>query len=899
VVNTAQTPPASTVTTTTGQVISGPTASSGTSYTYAAVALPSSTQCVSSNPTSGATSAATSLVTTKPTYTTTTSSTTIARVGPTTGTAQTVSDSGEVQDVASISTTTTSTTSGGSTDSLADVSFYYFNNDLRDKALWNNCTGSLGTDVCGTADKFLKQNMVTLTLGLGASGLLAYDKNYISQKTAGSGDFYAIKNGDKTWPVPANGSGPENIDDLWHAAVNATDFGTAAIPVTNPSTQYFSAGDPQSLVESLTVALANVKAVVASSSAAATSTLQPVAGDNDVFVAKFTSVKWTGDIERFSIDPATGSISTSYSWSAAQQLDNRDLASFPRKVLYAKTGQSTLQDFTYSNLQNDGLSSYFDNFCSKTGAGGNSSPSQCALMADKTAANTGSNLIAYLKGSNNDNYRTRDSRMGDVINGAPLFIGIPKFKYTENSYGAFASSTRQGYCASGSIAGSATRQGTVYVGANDGMLHAFDRCDGSEKWAYIPKAVMPNLYKLADNAYASNHSYFVDGAPAMGDIYDGTNWKTIVVGGLNAGGRSYYALDVTDPSNPKSLWEFTSADNQHLGYTFGNPIITKRASDGKWVVVFTSGYNNTSNGGDGNGHLIMVDAKTGNQIMDVSTLVSGSPVGSSGTPSGLAKINAWVEAETDNTALRYYGGDLLGNVWRFDTEDLVAPKKQSFRLAQLLVGSTPQPITAEPELAEVSFHGAKYAVVYVGTGSYLGMSDLSTTGTQSIYAFKDDLSSTSLGDLRASKTLVAQSLTTNGSIRTATTNAVDWGTKNGWVVDMPTSGERVNVNMVLAFNVLSVASTVPSVSACESGGTSWLYKLDIASGSAVSNATDNAAGLMLKEGTLIVGQTVVQLTDGSATTISTLSTGDLRSDSQPAPPSNPSLKRTSWRELAN
>jgi type IV pilus assembly protein PilY1 len=202
-------------------------------------------------------------------------------------------------------------------------------------------------------------------------------------------------------------------------------------------------------------------------------------------------------------------------------------------------------------------------------------------------------------------------------------------------------------------------------------------------------------------------------------------------------------------------------------------------------------------------------------------------------------------------------------------------------------------------LAQVSYQGANYAVVYVGTGQYLGQADLGTTRKQSIYAFKDVLGSISLGDLRNGNTLVAQTLTTTGAIRTATTNAVDWGTKNGWYVDLPTTGERVNINMVLAFNVLSVASTVPSATACESGGTSWLYKLDIASGSAISNATDNAAGLLLQEGTLIVGQTVVQLTDGSATTISTLSTGDLRGDSEPPPPSGDVLRRTSWRELAN
>ena len=98
----------------------------------------------------------------------------------------------------------------------------------------------------------------------------------------------------------------------------------------------------------------------------------------------------------------------------------------------------------------------------------------------------------------------------------------------------------------------------------------------SELWAFVPTAVMPNLYKLADSSYASRHAYFVDGAPVVGDVYDSatSSWKTILVGGLNAGGKAYYALDITNPSSPILLWEFT--DN-NLGLTYGNPMIVKRS----------------------------------------------------------------------------------------------------------------------------------------------------------------------------------------------------------------------------------------------------------------------------------------------------------------------------------
>jgi type IV pilus assembly protein PilY1 len=902
---------ASTSSTTGPTTVGTPTTSTST---YNKTTNTAVTKCA--NPLPGQTTANGTYISPAPTYSPTPIASPTAPNPPaaTTSTGVQVSATPEVAGAENAPTYSNVTYSGGGSDSLADISYYYYNNDIRDLALWNNCSGGNSTDVCGTADKFLKQNMITMTLGLGASGLLAYDKNYISQKTVGSGDFFKIRNGDIGWPIPGDGKGPENIDDLWHAAVNATDFGTAAIPVTSPNTQYFSAGDPATLTSSLTNALANVRAVVGSSSAAATSTLQPVAGDNDVFVAKFTSVKWTGDVQRFSIDPSTGAISTSYSWSAAAQLDTRDLSTNARKIYYAQSGQSALRDFTYANLTADGFNGYFDNFCNKLIAGaGSTTPSQCGFFGSTstTAANTGSNLVAYFLGSKSYNtyYRTRDSILGDVVNGAPLFVGPPKFKYTENNYATFASGTRQTKCSASTVAGSGTVQGTVYVGANDGMLHAFDRCDGTEKWAYVPKMVIPNMFKIADNAYNNNHQYFVDGAPVTGDIFVGGAWKTILVGGLNAGGRGYYALDITDPNSPKALWEYSNDNNANLGLTFGNPIITKRATDGKWVVVFGSGYNNNAANssaatGDGIGRLFMLDANTGAEVLTIPTMSGTTAVGGTTTPSGLAKLNAWVETELDNTAQRYYGGDLLGNVWRFDTEDLIAPKKASFLLAQLRQqgSTTAQPVTVAPELAQVSSQGSNYAVVFVGTGEYLGSQDLNTTtDVQTIYAIKDALGSTPLGDIHATTShMVKQALTTTGSIRTNTVkNPVDWSAKDGWYVDLPSAGERVNVNMVLAYNVLSVASTVPSVTACESGGTSWLYKLDIANGAAVSNATDNAAGLLLQEGTLIVGQTVVQLSDGSASTISTLSSGDLRSDNEAAPPMDSVLHRTSWRELAN
>lgn len=795
-------------------------------------------------------------------------------------------------------TTTTTVVTGGSTDALADIAMYYYLTDLRNGSL-NNCTGALGagTDVCSNnvsgagRDTASTQHMTTFTLGLGAGGSMKYDSNYLTQT---SGDFYQITQGTKNWPTPSTSGGgdPTNIDDLWHTAVNGRG-------------QYFSASDPSSLSSALSTVLDAIKAVSGSAAAAATSTLQPVAGNNQIFLPMFTSVEWTGELRALTVDPSTGAVSTIPTWEAQAQLDATIASATPRKVYYFKkdatANTGTLRSFSYANLTTDALNANFDNFCNKTGLA-TAKPKQCSTLvaADLTTANSGSNLVSYLVGNKYAGvYRDRQHVLGDIVNASPIYLGAPPFQYTENGYASFAS-------------GKAGREGVVYAAANDGMLHAFAGKTGVEKWAYIPSMVLPNLYKLADTAYKDNHQAYVDGSPNVADIYDGTAWKSILVAGLGAGGRGYYALDITDPDNPKALWEFTDTD---LGLTFGNPIVTK-LRDGTWVVVFASGYNNNV-GGNGNGYLYVLNANTGALMkngagvsLKIATYTSGTtPAGTVATPSGLAKLNAWVDSPIDNTAKRFYGGDLLGNLWRFDVDGLVAPNVAALRLAQLQVSGTPQPITTKPELAEITANGGTRAVVFVATGEYLGTSDLSTTATQSIYGIQDRLSTTGLGDARAGGTLVAQTLTqtlnsSSQAIRTVSSNAVDWAVKNGWMLDLPTPGERVNVDMLLQFNTLVVASNVPNNDACNAGGESWVFQLGLGTGSNISSAPDKAAAVW--QAAMTVGLGFVQLKSGSESASSTgviirndnqgnIGTSGLNQEGA----SLGTVRRTSWRELAN
>jgi len=404
-------------------------------------------------------------------------------------------------------------------------------------------------------------------------------------------------------------------------------------------------------------------------------------------------------------------------------------------------------------------------------------------------------------------------------------------------------------------------------------------------WAYVPSMVRSNMYKLADVSYSSSHQYFVDGSPVVADVQIDGVWKTILVGGLAAGGKGYFALDVTDPTNPLALWEFTDAN---LGLSYGTPLVTKR-SNGDWVVAVTSGYNNV---GDGKGHLFLLKAKDGSKLLDLATTA-----GDTTTPSGLGPLNAWVDSSDDNTAKRFYAGDQLGNLWRFDTDGLLEPKNSALLLAQFRVSGLAQPISTQPQLAEINYKGYKTPAVYIGTGRMLGLTDLSNTDPQTIYGIKDDLGAAGLGDVRAGSTLIGQTLTTDGSTRTASKTSVDWSVKNGWYVDLPDSGERVNVDMVLQFNTLTAASNVPqSVASCSGGdGYAWLYYLDIANG---SNTGDNVATKIADS--FVVGLSSFLLANGKSGVIVNKSLTDPVAQIVPTPAtSGLNSRRTSWRELVD
>ena len=322
------------------------------------------------------------------------------------------------------------------------------------------------------------------------------------------------------------------------------------------------------------------------------------------------------------------------------------------------------------------------------------------------------------------------------------------------------------------------------------------------------------------------------------------------------------------------------------------------------MVVFASGYDNVGPG-DGNGHLFVVDAwKGGTPLKTVSTFTDTNylmPAGTTSNYSGLAKINSWVESDLVNTSKRFYGGDLLGNLWRFDIDDLLAPKSKALLLAQLKhANGTPQPITTRPALAEVKYNGAGYPVVYVATGAYLREGDPTDTTVQSVYAIKDPLTATGYGDLRKDSTFVEQEIEAGLDADKRPTREqevlvpVRWNEHSGWRADFPVGGERVSVNPQIALDTLYVGSNLPKNDACTVGGDSFLYRFDILTGKVRANYVGNV---------LLMGVTTVQLTTGanasSMETIVTTSKGELKPFVEPPSIGGGTLKRTSWRELVD
>ncbi|VWX59517.1 Tfp pilus tip-associated adhesin PilY1 [Burkholderiales bacterium 8X] len=833
-----------------------------------------------------------------------------------------------------LGTVDTSKAIAGSINSLADVAQYYYVTDLRPNPtnpdVSKNDVPKLGSGA--EDDRAPWQHMTTFVLGLGVSGKLEFRPDY---KSALSGDYSKIRSYENTpalnwpvWPTSANlgplaYNDPKSIDDYWHTAVNGRG-------------KFFSAKDPDSVVQGLRDALAGIDAQAGAGAGAATSNLAPISGDNFVYSGSFTSSEWTGDLQAQEIDLANKTVSTSIKWSARTALDlatglecdNRTI--FTRnpangaKIDFSWNSYACGSDGNRSGSAKSGLTTALQSYFSDANVlGGPAGWSQYPLMTDGSAgtvdqrtASRGANLVNFLRGQRglegfatnkiDKLYRSRTHVLGDIVHSQAAYVRAPSLNYQDPGYANFKTTN-------------ADRTPMVYVGANDGMLHAFYAPQkatdpnylkaGQEAWAYVPTPTMSKLWKLADANYADKHIFTVDGSPVTGDVRGSAtdSWRSILVGGFGAGGSGYYALDITNPAAPTPMWEFSEgacASNPvgatadcNMGLSFGRPIITK-LTNGKWVVIVNSGYNNvTASGSDGRGYLFVLDAITGQMISRIST-----GVGSTGTPSNLAELNFFVNNMAyDNTAQRVYGGDMLGNIWRFDINDIIAPAGREATLLGTArdSGGKAQPITTRVELAEVS--GS--TMVLVGTGRLLASVDLVDTSAQTVYGIKDGLSATSpvysnlrtaLKPLRLTQTGTGASATRTVACAAATVG--DCSSANGWYIDLPDSGERVNVEMQSLLGTLVFATNVPSDTLCAIGGSSWLNYVNLINGEPVATSPDGVASVPYYTNSIVVGRGAVRIGDGYYDLgVGSEDVKVLKRFHVGSPP--PQGKRISWREI--
>lgn len=677
-------------------------------------------------------------------------------------------------------------------------------------------TGVLGCVSCRLSD-----GPTTVTYDLGTSTAKSLeDPLYYAAKWGGFAD--------------ADGNKDINTKTDWDARINSTGAtGSDGIP-----DNYFFVTNPAGLERSLTSALNDILKGTGSAASVAVNAAS-IGTDNSLYQAIFQSGSWTGRLlaKAITVSGSTGAvtIADAATWDASEKL---------------KT-QTTRNIITRNN-----------DLTTPAGVGFRwnaiGSTHQASLTAGSTVPNMGSDRLDYIRGTTtkefpNGDFRQRDGGnvLGDIVHSAPEYVQKPPFNYPDGLEAASHATFKTTH---------SNRPGVVYVGANDGMLHGFwekngtSRVGGQEAIAYIPSMLVPKLPALTDQNYS--HKYFVDSSPVAGDVFgafgnrctSGTScWRTVLVGGLGAGGKGYFALDVTDPekfleSNAAdlSLWEFPengAAPDADMGYSFSEVTIAKMhttATSTRWGAVFGNGYGSTN----GSAVLYVLNAVTGSLIAKIDT--------ESGPGNGLS-TPILVDVDADFIADYAYAGDLKGNMWKFDLKSETASAWRSFY--GKTTGSTftpaplfkavdsaglPQPITSRPD---VGAHPstAKTYLVYFGTGKYFEVGDnapTTSTPKNSFYGVWDkDIASNSTTPPVARAALLSQTISEHANKnRTVTDTPIDWNIHRGWYHDLPEAGEMdVNHADLRGGRVLYTTLT-PSNESCSAGGKGWLMEVDYQNG---------------------------------------------------------------------
>lgn len=442
------------------------------------------------------------------------------------------------------------------------------------------------------------------------------------------------------------------------------------------------------LASNATDLAASIKAAIELARAGSYTRSQPVltARGNSIYSGFFDLPGWKGHLDAWNVDsnplsPTYGDILTSPSnppctstgtnalyelYDAGATLTNSGCTGYvapSARTIYTAVGSPILSRI-YFNISGTNTSAQQIDLCTaliKT------TGSCTATEATTSSATLGSSnelidFIRFNRTTYNGSSGTRDAtwKLGDIWHSTPTIVGPPVGSFSSAGYNAFKSSK-------------STRPNVLIVGANDGMLHAFDDSNnGKELWSFIPNNLLGKLKNLI-----AGHAFYVDASPTAADVCLNTNncgksaeaaadWKTVVITGERGGGNAYFALDITDTTNPSYLWQFTDAN---LGYTWSKPAIGKvRVKNGgayedHWVTFFGGGTSTTNDVGNrfyavdiGTGDLLGTGTnKTEYTIEGVTNKVPGAPTA--------------VDSNGDFYVDAVFFGDADGRLWKLKTTD--------------------------------------------------------------------------------------------------------------------------------------------------------------------------------------------------------------------------------------
>jgi type IV pilus assembly protein PilY1 len=699
-------------------------------------------------------------------------------------------------------------------------------------------------------------------------------------------------------------------------SVNMTAYQTLnAMAAAGGTNAYFPANSPGAVTADLQVIITKILAATQSVASAAVNSTG-LNTNSVVYQSQFTTSDlyqdWTGNLYAFPINPTTGAVNTSPSnalWSAQTQLD-------------AQTWNAGRLIATWDPVANQGIPFQWNTGTPSTGIATSTVLGQD--LETFTPDTNGQDVLQFIRGSNaqelrnGGQFRNRTHKLGDIVSSDPLYIGAPSSNNLSTSYLAFAHTY-------------ASRPPMIYVGADDGMLHAFNAATGSEMFAYIPTGVYANLTLLANPYYNAVHQYYVNGSPQASDVqFSDNSWHTLLVGAEAQGGKSVFALDVTNPAAITTetvlasdvLWDFTEAD---MGLGMSTPALTNTA-DG-WQVFVGNGYNSRNQ----KPFLYALNPQTGAITTKIDLCAAVT------TACNLAKSNGLSSVIAVNSSGQFtqasnlvYAGDLQGNLWRVNISNSNPAQWTVTVMFQARDASNNiQPITTSPAATlNPRYPAVLGTMVFFVTGQLLGTPDLASTQVQTIYGIFDPATGYSSPLQRTSAALEDEPLSyaySNSAAYIVTGNALTIPTQEGWYIDLnlpacPTcspaqlahTGERgVTDPRMESGGALVLTTYQPNSNVCVAGGYSFLYVLDYAGGSFPNPQFDlNGSGSLSSSSTTTSSGSTVNASGmglgavfGAGPTIRTIPKGDIklitRSDGtiQNVLEAGSQKSRTAWWEV--